>query len=304
MTITIDNAFVTEYRDQLLFEAQQGETRIRPYVMEVTSGAETYTRDILSKVDTDGETGLNTGYTAALGMYQKAGQRRETQYHDDTWKRRSSTPNTFNHAMTIENEDKVKMLIDPQNSYRAAQSMLVRRFWDRLVIQAASGDVTEDGVTTVFPAGQIVGDGLTAITFGLVQQIQEKFMEDEIMMDMPKVAIVSPVQIRQLMALTQATSADYVNAQALQNLTQYGVVPNWMGFTWIVSNYLTAPAADQLYCIFMTKHAIDLIVNSNVEVIIDRNPSLSYMWQVFIELTAHALRVEDEQIVIGHFKDS
>lgn len=304
MTITIDNAFVTEYRDQLIFEAQQSDTRIRPYVSEVSSNAETYTRDILEAVDTDDETGLETGYTAALGMYQKSGRRRATQYHDDTWKRRSSTPDTFNHTMTIENEDKVKMLIDPMNSYRTAQAMLVRRFWDRLIIQAATADVTEDGSATSFPSGQIVGDGSAAISFSYVQQIQQKFMDDEIMMDAPKVAIVSPVQIRQLMALAVVTSSDYVNAQALQNLQQYGIVPNWMGFTWVVSNYLEYSASDKIYCLFMTKMAIDLIVNQSVEVIIDRNPQMSYMWQVFIELTAHAMRVEDEQIVVGHFKDS
>ena len=304
MTITIDQAFVTEYRDMLIHEAQQGDTRLRAYVNEVSSNAETYTRDILEKVDTDGMTDLETGYTASLGMFKKSGRRRATQYFDDTWHRRSSTPDTFNHTMTVEQEDKVKMLIDPVNSYREAQMKLVRRFWDRLIIEAATGDVTEDGSTVSFPSGQIVGDGTAKISFSYVQQVQEKFMEDEIMMDMPKVAVVSPVQVRQLMALTTATSSDYVSAKALQDLNQYGVVPNWMGFTWIVSNYLEAPATGEIYCLFMTGKAIDLIVNSNVEAIIDRNPDRSYMWQAFIEVTAHALRVEDEQIVVGHFLDS
>ena len=304
MTITIDRAFVTEYKDMLIYEAQQGETRLRSRVNEVSSNAETYTRDILDKVDTDGLTGLETGYTASLGMFKKSGRRRATQYFDDTWHRRSSTPDTFNHTMTVENEDKVKMLIDPVNSYREAQSKLVRRFWDRLIIEAATADVTEDGATVSFPSAQIVGDGTGAISFTFVQQVQEKFMEDEIMMDMPKIAVISPVQVRQLMALTQATSSDYVNAQALQNLNEFGIVPSWMGFTWIVSNYLEAPATGEIYCLFMTNKAIDLIINSDVEVIIDRNQDLSYMWQVFVELTAHALRVEDEQIVVGHFLDS
>ena len=169
---------------------------------------------------------------------------------------------------------------------------------------SATADITEDGSTKVFPTGQIIGDGTAAISFTYIQTIQQTFMTDEIMMDMPKIAIVSPVQIRQLMALTQATSSDYVNDKALQNLNQYGIVPSWMGFTWIVSNHLTAPAAGELYCIFMTNKAIDLIINSDVEVIIDRNQDLSYMWQTFIELTAHALRVEDEQIVVGHFLNS
>ncbi len=304
MTITIDRAFVTEYKDQLIFEAQQGDSRIKPYVSEVSSKAETYTRDILESVDTDGETGLETGYTASLGMYKKSGRRRATQYHDDTWHRRSSTPDTFNHTMTVENEDKVKMLINPENAYRRAQAMLVKRFWDRLIIEAASADVTEDGSPVSFPGAQIIGDGSAAISFSYIQQVQEQFMTNELMMDMPKIAIVGPTQVRQLMALTTATSSDYVDAKALQNLNQYGVVPNWMGMTWIVSNYLECPSAGEIYCIFMTKYAIDLIVNNNVEVIISRNQDYSYMWQIFVELTAHALRVEDEQIILGHFLDS
>lgn len=304
MTITIDRAFTTEYKDMLIHEAQQGDVRLRPHVNEVSSNSETYTRDILEKVDTDGMTGLETGYSASLGMFKKSGRRRATQYFDDTWHRRTSTPDTFNHTMTVENEDAVKMLINAKNAYREAQAMLVKRFWDRLIIEAATADVTEDGSTVSFPSSQIVGTGAAAISLSLVQQIQEKFMDNEIMMDYPKVAVVGPTQVRQLMALTQATSADYVSAKALQDLTTYGITPNWMGFTWIVSNHLEAPATGELYCLFMTNRAIDLIINSNVEVIIDRNQDLSYMWQIFVELTAHALRVEDEQIVVGHFLDS
>ena len=297
MAVTIDRAFIEQYKDSLIYEAQQGESRIRPHVTEVSSNAETYNVDILDKVDTDGMSSFETGYSAAYGMFQKSGARRDTQYFDDVWHRRSSTPATFNHTMTIESEDKVKMLIDPVNAYRTAQARLVKRFWDRLLVAKATADVTEDGSATSLPSSQIIGDGTAAISFSLVQQVLEQFMTDEIMMDLPKVAVISPVQVRQLMALTQATSADYVNREALQKLTQFGIVPGWMGCTWIVSNYLTAPASGQLYCLFFTKEAMQLIINEDVQVEIGKNPSKSYMWQVFVQLTAHALRVKDEHMI-------
>lgn len=282
MAITINKAFVREYRDMVIHLAQQEETRLRAHVTEVSSKGESYSFDRL----------------AATDAVEKTGRRQTNVYVDDTWSRRLCTPKTFNHTMTIEHEDRVQMLIEPKNAYATNQGMAMRRKYDALIIEAATGNALDgDSTPVTFPATQRVGDGTAQISFDLVSQVQGKFLAKEITPDVPKVMVVGPNQVVKLMQLTQQTSADYVRREALQKLQDYGIVPNWMGFTWILSNQLLAPSAGQLSCLAFTRAGIGLVVNQDIFVRITENPERQYMIQVFSQFTANATRVEDEHVV-------
>jgi hypothetical protein len=106
------------------------------------------------------------------------------------------------------------------------------------------------------------------------------------------------------MQLTEATSADYVKTQALQQLSSTGIVPNWMGFTWVVSNRLLEPVGGQLSCLAFTKRAIGLQVNKDIWARVAEDPTISFAWRIYTAMTAGAVRVEDEQIVHAHVKDA
>jgi hypothetical protein len=286
MAITIDSAFIEEYEDNVRHLAQQMETRLRPHVYEVSSGGESYNFERL----------------LATSAVEKVARRVATVYQDDTWSRRVAQPKTFNHTMTIEHEDRVQMLVNPDSNYAYNQAMAMNREMDNLIIAACSGTALDgDGTPVALPASQIIGDGLSPISFDLLTASQEQFMKDEIMPDEMKVMIVGPTQVRKLMQLTEQTSADYVQVQALQ---RYGIVPNWMGYYWIVSNLLEAPAGGELYCLSFTKRGLGLAVNQDTFTRIGENPSFSYMWQVFSQWTMGAVRVEDEHVQLIHVADT
>lgn len=291
MAITIDNAFIEEYKDLVIHLAQQGETKLRSTVTVETSSGEAYNFDRL----------------AATDAIEKTTRREDssTFYVDDTWDRRVAVPKTFVHIMTVEHEDKVQMLVDPESAYAKNQAMAMNRSWDDQIIAAATGDALDgDGVAVTFPAGQVIGDGTTAITFDAITAVQELFMSNDIDLSVPKVAVIGPTQVRKLMQLTEQTSADYVHRESLQKLYDYGIVPNWMGFTWIMSTRLLAPAAGEISCLFYTQQALGLVINQDVFTRIGENPDKSYMIQVFAQYTAGATRIEDEHIVHGHFLNS
>lgn len=282
MAITVDKAFIEEYTALVRHLAQQSETRLRPYVYEVASGGKAYNFERL-------------GSSEAV---EKTGRRVDTAYIDDTWSRRVATPKTFNHTLTLEHEDKVQLLVDAESAYAESQAMAMRRAYDDIIISAATGTALDgDGTNNAFPTGQRVGDGTANISFDLITQVQEKFMTNEIMPDEEKIMVVKPGQVRRLMQLTEQTSADYVNREALQRLNATGIVPNWMGFRWIVSNRLTAPAAGQTSCFATTRRGIGLAVNQDTFTRITENPSKQYMIQVFSQWTAGAVRTEDEHVV-------
>ncbi len=289
MAITVSNAFIEQYKDNVIQLAQQTFAKLRPHVMEEAGDGKAFNHERLDATD----------------AVEKTARRVATVFIDDVWDRRVSTPRTFTHTMTIEHEDKVQMLVNPESAYSENQAMAMARQYDDLIIEAATGDSLDgDGVAVPFPAGQKVGDGTGKITFDLVTEVQEKFLANEIDMDVPKIMIVGPIQIRTLLGLTEQTSADYVRREALQKLSAYGIVANWMGFTWINSNRLLVPVAGQLSCLAFTKKALSLVVNQDIMVRVGENPSFSYMIQLFSQFTAGSTRVEDEHIVHMHVLDS
>ena len=99
MAITIDKAFIEEYKNLVTHLAQQGETKLRRTVTTVNTNGEAYNWDRL----------------AATSALQKTGRRQDSSsfYVDDTWSRRVSIPKTYIHIMTVEQEDKVQMIVDP-----------------------------------------------------------------------------------------------------------------------------------------------------------------------------------------------
>jgi hypothetical protein len=157
-----------------------------------------------------------------------------------------------------------------------------------------------DGVANPFPASQVVGDGLSPISFDLVTEVTEKFLENDIDPDMMKVFFVSPVQVRKLLQLTEVTSADYVALKALIN----GQVAYWMGYTWICSTMLNAPVAGEIDCFAMTHKALGLQVNKDIWTRVAEDPTNSFAWRIYSASTFGAVRVEDEHIVHVHLADT
>lgn len=291
MAITVDNAFVEEYKDLVIHLAQQGDNKMRAHVMEESTSGEAYNWDRL----------------AATAAIEKTTRRvaSSTFFVDDAWTRRVSSPQTFTHIMTIEHEDKVQLLVEPESAYAMNQAMAMNRSWDDLIIAAATGNATDgDGSPVTFPGGQVVSDGSVAISFDLITEVQETFMENDIDLSVPKVAIIGPTQVRKLMQLTEQTSADYVHREALTKLYNYGIAPGWLGFNWIMSTRLLAPDTGEISCLFFTKAALGLAINQDVFTRIGEDPGNSYMIQIFAQYTAGCVRVEDEQIVHLRILDS
>jgi len=288
VAITISAAYIQSYERTVRQLAQQSDSRLRRFITERGVGAEKHNWDRLGKQD----------------FTQKTAARTATPMSDSPWTRRVSVAQTWHDGDTVEQEDVVQMLIDPKSSVAEKQGMGARRAVDDIIIASATGNALDGAGTPVaFPSGQKVGDGTAPISFDMVTAVQEKFMDNDISPDVPKVFVVGPTQVRKLMQLTEQTSADYVR-QSLQQLSSTGIVPNWMGFTWIVSNRLLAPSAGELSCLAFTRRAIGLQVNKDIWARVAEDPTISFAWRIYCALTMGAVRVEDEQIVHVHVKDA
>lgn len=288
---TVELVYIETYEGIVRFLAQQMGSKIRPWVQErgVQSNGHNWERlgvaEAVAKTPVGGPTGRNVA----------------TPEQNYPFSRRRSTPGTFHTGDTTEVEDIAQVLIDPNSNIAQAQGYAMGRAFDDEIIDAAFRDADDgNGGTVAFPVGQVVGDGTTAINFDLTTQVTELFMQNNIDPDTEKVMIISPAQARKLLQLTEATSGDY---NALRPLTAKGYIESWMGYSWMVSTRLNAPAANEVDCICMSRKALGLQVNKDVWVKVAQDPTISFAWRVYAAATYGAVRVEDEHIVQLHLSE-
>lgn len=278
---TIPNAYIQTFERNLRFLAQQTANRLRPFVQEKGVDGNSHVWELLGKAEASQKT--TRGQATPATAYE--------------FSNRVSMAKTWDAGYLIEQEDPIQALVDLQGGITQSMAYSLRRAYDAAIITALGGTaLNTDGDVIAYPAGQLIGDGSLPITFDYVTQVQEKFMSNDITPDVPKCFVVGPKQIRQLMQTTEATSDDFVRGK-LNELSATGIVPNWMGFNWIMSTLLQAPAGGQLDCYAFTKQGIGLQVNKDITANIAQDPSRSFAWSLYTWSTFGAVRIEDAQVV-------
>jgi hypothetical protein len=281
MASTLPVVYVNTYENNVRFQAQQGINRARPYCQEVYNSSISHNWPTLAKS------------TAAL----KSGRGAATPDGETVWGERQSLAKTYDVGDLTGQEDIVQMIVDPNGSYAKSHGMAMRRSQDTEIFTEAVGDSRDgDGGAVTFLATQNIGDGSASISYDIVTEVTEKFLENDIDPSERKVFFITPAQQRKLLQLTEATSRDYNEMNALRT----GYVDNWMGFTWVVSTLLPAGTGGQgvaQYNIAMTESAMGFAVNRDITADIAQDPGASFDWRVYCASTFGAVRIQDEHLV-------
>jgi hypothetical protein len=289
---TVENVYIETFESIVRYLAQQQGSKLRRWCMEksVQSNGHNWERigavEATEKTPVGGPTGRNVA----------------TPEDNYPFSRRRSTPGTFHTGDTTEVEDIAQVLIDPNSAIATSMGFAMGRAFDDEILDAATRDADDgNGGTEAFPAGQVVGNGSASIDFDTVTQVTELFMNNDIDPDTEKLMVISPAQARKLLQLTEATSGDYV---ALRPLASKGYISDWMGYAWMVSTRLNAPAAGQVDCLCMSRKALGLQVNKDVWTKVQQDPTISFAWRIYAAASFGAVRVEDEHIVRLHLSET
>ena len=283
MATDIDKVYISTFERTLRHLAQQSITRLRPFVTERATNGKDHGWERLS---------ASTSTSKAAGLVA-------TPSTGGTYSRRLSLAVTEHAGDSTQQEDIVQMLIDPNSNQAMSLAMAIRRAWDGAILAAATGSALDgDGGSVTFPAGQKI-TAASEITFDLVTQVQEKFLENDIEMDVPKVFVIGPKQVKKLMQLTEQTSADFVAREALQRLSSTGIIANWMGFTWVMSTLLNINSAtpDTIDLVAFTKRGLGMQMNRDMLVRVAEDPTMSFAWRIYCATTFGVVRTEDEHLV-------
>ena len=229
----------------------------------------------------------------------KTSRHSDTPQIDTPHSRRRVSLADYEFADLIDQQDKVRLLIDPTSSYAKAAAYAMGRAMDDVIIAAALGTANtgvSGGTAVPLPASNIVAVGTGgANTMNIAKLAAAKQILDagDVDPSIKRHIVVSPAEIADLLNNTTVTSSDFNTIKALVQ----GEIDSFMGFKFHVSNRLVDNGAANTQCIAFAEDGILLGVGKDVTARIDERSDKSYATQVYYCQTIGATRMEEAKVV-------
>ena len=283
MSSQITTAFVEQYSANIQMLSQQMGSLLRDAVrVESIVGKDAYF-DQIGKV------------TAQL----KVSRHSDTPQIDTPHSRRRCSLADYEFADFIDQQDKVRLLIDPTSSYAKAAAYAMGRAMDDVIISAALGTANtgvSGGTAVALPAANITAvgtGGANTMNIAKLALAKQKLDAGDVDPSIPRHIVVSPTEIQDLLNNTTVTSSDFNTVKALV----HGEIDSFMGFKFHVSNRLTENGAGNTQCIAFAEDGILLGIGKDVTARIDERSDKSYATQVYYCQTIGATRMEEAKVI-------
>lgn len=280
MSNQITTAFVQQYSSNVKMLSQQKGSLLRGCVdSETVNGKHAYWDQV--------------GVATAV---KRVSRHSDTVHSNTPHQRRRCSLVDYEYSDLIDQQDKIRTLIDPTSSYALAAAYALGRAMDDEIIAAATGTAYtgETGSTSVaLPSGQKITEASTdGLTIAKLRNAKEILDSNNVDPSIARYIVVGPKQISDLLGTTQVTSSDFNTVKALAN----GEVSSFLGFNFIVSNRLSS-ASSKRTCIAFAQDGIKLGVGADLTTRIDELPTKAYATQVYVMGTFGAARMEEEKVV-------
>jgi hypothetical protein len=277
MSSQITTAFVQQYSANVQLLSQQMGSLLR------------------DKVRVESVVGKNAFFdqVGSVTAVQKTSRHSDTPQIDTPHARRRVSLSDYEFADLIDNQDKVRMLIDPTSTYAQAAAYAIGRAMDDVIISAALGTAFtgETGSTSTSNANTIA-HGSAGLTIAKLRTAKQTLDLNSVDPSIPRYIIVGPKQITDLLGTTEVTSSDFNTVKALAN----GEINSFLGFNFIVSNRLSLSGSTRS-CIAYAQDGIALAVGKDTTARIDERSDKSYATQVYYCATFGATRMEEDKVV-------
>ena len=203
----------------------------------------------------------------------------------------------FEWADLVDKQDKLKLIIDPENAYAINAAWALGRAMDDEVIAAfnASAATGKTGSTAVaLPAGQQVLPAATGLTIDKLRQVKEILDSADVDPDEPRFIVVSPAQMTDLLETTEVTSSDFNTVRALVS----GMLDTFLGFKFILSNRLPAnTTADGRLCFAWAMNGMLLAIAQDMQTRVEERADKSFANQVYLSMGIGTTRMQEEKVV-------
>jgi hypothetical protein len=283
MSFEVTTAFVQQYSTNVGLLLQQRGSKLRD---AVSTGS--YTGKAAKAVEQIG------AVTAQARTSRHADTPLISTPHDARW----VFPTDYEWADLVDDQDRLRMLIDPTSPYAINGAYALGRAMDGLIISAALGTskTGENGTTnTAFDtANQQIAAAATGLTIAKLREAKKILMENEVDVEMdPLYIAVTAAQMDDLLGTTEVTSSDYNTVKALVQ----GQVDSFLGFKFIHTELLGVDGASARRVIAWAKSGVHLGMWNDINSRIDQRADKSYATQVYVKGTFGATRTEEGKVV-------
>lgn len=303
MSSQITTAFVKQFSDQLFHLSQQKGSRLRDKVRNESQRGKSAFYDRL-------------GPTEARDVTTRHG---DTVFTDTPHSRRRVTLKDSDVADAIDQEDKLRMLIDPTSAYAMSFIWALGRKMDDRIIDAAGGSAyggEEGGTEITLPNTQKIasvdGGSGSRLNVEALRRAKKKLDENEVHEDIPRYFAASAEQMESLLSETEVTSSDFNTVKALVE----GMVDTFLGFKFVRTQRLNVQSGALSFnettgavgsgsgdadtyeqCFAWAEDGILLAIAKDMVARIGERPDKRYLTQVYACMSIGSTRMEEEKVV-------
>ena len=283
MSDQVNVAFVQQYANNVAHLLQQKGSKLRDTVM---TGSAT------------GKAAKAVEQVGAVNAVKRTTRHGDTPListpHDARW----VFPVDYEWADLIDDQDKVRMLINPQSPYAVNGAYAMGRAIDDEIIGAfnATSKTGENGTTdTDLVAGHTLAVSGSALTLVQLQDAKKLLMEAEV--DVDNDPIYMAISASQHDDLVRMTSTQSVDTNVERSLVD-GRVRSFMGINFVLTERLTVDGSGDRLCPVWAKSGMHLTVWNDITTKISEREDKSYATQVYLKTTIGATRLEEGKVVM------
>lgn len=277
----VDTAFVKQYGDNIMLLAQQLEgsrLRNRVYVETGVVGEEKY----VEQLGPDTATKRTTRHA-------------DTPITDPDHQRRRVTMYDYEVAKLLDDQDKLKMLVDPTSSYVRNGAAALGRAMDDEIITALGGTAysgKEGGTSVSLPSAQKVVVASSGLTVAKLRSAAKILNGAEVPKE-GRTLVYTSDQLDDLLGTTEVTSSDYNNVKALVD----GAVDTFLGFKFVHSERLGVDGSSDRLCYAFQMTGVALCIAQDIKARVSERADKGYATQTYLSLGLGATRLEEEKVV-------
>lgn len=305
MSFNVSTAFVQQYSTNVMMLLQQQGSRLRSSVQSYKF----------------------VGKAASMAeQFGSVSPVRNQSRHSDTplistpQDKRWIYPNDYDWADLIDNQDKLRMLIDPTSSYAMAGAWAMGRAIDDEIISGffnsnntGENGTSATGLLSAYNSGsQVVASTVgassaTGLNIAKLRAAKKILLQSEVDVDNDQLfMIITAKQHDDLLNEAQAISLDYNSTPVLVN----GKISSFMGFNFIHSERIPGGAnfntsintsvtgyttGSQWMVPFWAKSGMALGLWNDVQTSVDRRPDKRNSYQVYVTGTFGGARLEEKR---------
>lgn len=281
MSNQITEAFVQQFADNFLHVAQQKTSRFESAVTL--------------------EPGI-VGMSKSINRLGKRAAQRRTARHGDT--PINDQPHSTRYidlfdwedGDMIDDQDKIRMLVDPQSEYVNAMIAAMNRAKDDVVAQALGGNSRSSTGNIALPAAQKIAVGGTGLTKAKMIQARKLFRSNEADEENGEMLFMgySSTGLADLLSDTTLTNTEVNTVLSLQS----GQIKEatLMGFRMIpFESFPKVSTTRYLYA--WAKTGVALGIGQNITTEVGKDPGKGFNVRIYAKQSLGAVRIEEEKVV-------